>query len=230
MPTNSQRSKGRRWILIGAIGLVVVMVALLAAWKFTPLHDIANARSIAHWLDAKAQTPWMPPIVAVIYVAASLVLFPNTVLCLAVIMALGPLLGTAYAFGGSLCAALTGYGLGRRGGEEVAKHRFQAFNRVSRELRKGGFTSVLMLRALPVAPFTVTNVLSGAARVPLLPFVAATLLGISPYILAFAAFGQQARRLISDPTPTQIAVTVAIVTAAAFGLWQVRSLAVARAK
>ena len=230
MARNTQRSKARRWALIIGLGLVVAMLALAAAWQWTPLHDVADPRAVARSLRSMADTAWMPLLVAVTYVAASLVMFPMTVLSLAVIMALGPLEGAAYAYGGSLTAALIGHAIGRRGGKRVEKLRIRGIDRMSAQLRHGGFTQVLMLRLLPIAPFTATNILSGAARVPLLPFLAATLVGISPYIVTFAAFGRQARRLFSDPTPTDIAVTIAIVLVAVFAVWQARALALACAK
>jgi phospholipase D1/2 len=230
MPTTTQRSRSRRWVLFGALGIVVVIVALAAAWHWTPLQEVAEPRQVARWFRSAAHTAWMPPIVVVVYVAASLLVFPNTVLCLAVIMALGPLEGMAYAFGGSMSAALAGYAIGRRGGERVAKLRFRGFDRVSAQLRRGGFMQVLMLRLLPVAPFTATNLLSGAARVRLMPFLAATLVGISPYILTFAAFGRQARRLLSDPSPMDVAVTVVLAVLATFTVLHVRSRAAAHAK
>jgi uncharacterized membrane protein YdjX (TVP38/TMEM64 family) len=166
----------------------------------------------------------------VVYVLGSLLMFPNTVLSLGVIMAAGPVEGTAYAYGGSLLAALVGYWLGRRGGKRVEAVRFKGLERMSKELRSGGFTQVLALRLLPIAPFTATNLLSGAARVRLLPYVTATLVGISPYILAFALLGRQARRLFSDPTPTNIAVMVAIVATATLLMWRARALAAARSR
>jgi uncharacterized membrane protein YdjX (TVP38/TMEM64 family) len=231
MTQKTQRSKARRWALIGIIGFVVVVAGLAAAWRWTAFgQDFAEPRAIAQWLDSMSETAWMPPLVAIIYVAASMVMFPNTVLCLAIIMAMGPVEGAAYAYGGSMAAALAGYTMGRRGGAYVDKLRLRGFDRISKELRNGGFVKVLMLRLLPICPFSATNILSGAARVRVLPFLAATVIGISPYILTFSAFGRQARRLLSDPSPTEIAVTVAIVALATFALWQARALAAAHAK
>lgn len=229
MPEKTQRRKARRWALFVILGFVALMIALIAAWHWTPLHDIAEPRLIARKIQAVGDA-WMPVIVAVVYVAGSLLMFPNTVLSLAVILAAGPVEGTAYAYGGSLVAALVGYQLGRRGGRRIERFRFRGFSRLSRQLRRGGFSQVLALRLLPIAPFTATNILSGAARVPLLPYAAATLVGISPYVLTFALFGRQARRLFSNPTPVDIAVTVAIAAVATFALWHARSLAAARAR
>lgn len=226
MPNTNRQ--GRRWVLAAALALAAVMLALIAAWHWTPLQELAEPRAVARWLNSVEHTPWLLPLVALVYVAASLVAFPNTVLCLGVILALGPLAGTAYAFGGSVAAALVGYTLGRRGGKRVKKLRFRGFERMSEELRRGGFMQVLGLRLLPIAPFTVTNILAGAARVRLLPYIGATVVGIAPYILTFALFGHQARRLLANPTSLDIAVTVAIVILATLALWRARTLAAAR--
>jgi uncharacterized membrane protein YdjX (TVP38/TMEM64 family) len=222
--------RARRRLFVAILILAAVMLALIAAWKWSPLHDIAEPRAVARWLGTLADTPLLPLFLALVYVGASLVMFPNTVLCLGVILALGPIEGAIYAYGGSMTAALVGYGLGRRGGKRVESLRFQRFEHVSRQLRRGGFLQVLMLRLLPIAPFTATNILSGASRVPVFPYAAATLVGISWYILAFAVFGRQARSLFANPTPTNVAVTVAVAVLLTCAVLAARSLAAARAK
>ena len=217
--------KARRWGLIGALGLIIVMLALAAAWHWTPLQKMAEPGLIARWLDDAADEGWMPVLVAFVYVGASLVMFPNTVLCLAVILALGPVAGTAYAFGGSMLAAIVGYAMGRSGGRSVDKLRVRAVDRITARLRRGGFAQVLALRFLPVAPFSATNILSGAARVRPLPFIAATAVGIAPYILAFGLFGRQARRLLSNPSTTDLALLLGIAAVLALMVWLAHSLA-----
>lgn len=224
---DARRGDRRRALIIAAI-LGALVLTLVAVWHWTPLQEYAEPRRVAGWLQETADEAWMPILVAAVFIAASLVMFPNTVLCLAVILALGPLAGAAYAYGGSLAAAITGYTIGRRGGRGVQKLHVKAFDKLSSELRRGGFAQVLALRFLPVAPFSATNILSGAARVRLLPFLAATVVGISPYILAFAAFGRQARRLLSDPTPTDAAILFAVMATVAVVAWRARSLAAAR--
>lgn len=228
-PRAGQRDAKRR-LLYAALGFAALVLAFTAAWHWTPLHHYVEPRAIAHWLRSMARTPWMPFVIAFLYVAASFVMFPNTVLCLAVVMSLGPVWGAGYAFAGSLAAALVGYAIGRRGGERVEKLKVGAVAKASHELRHGGFSRILALRLLPVVPFSATNILSGAARAPLLPYVGATLVGTSPYILAFAAFRRQARHLFTDPSPTDAAVAFAIAAAASLLLWQARSWATAHSK
>lgn len=225
----AQHRESRR-LLFAAAGFLVLVLALAAAWHLTALHEYADPGALARRLKAVAKTPWMPLVVGVVWVLASLVMFPNTVLCFAIIMALGPVLGAIYAYGGSLAAAVTGYAIGRRGGKRVDRLHVGAFKRASDELRSGGFVRLLALRLLPVVPFSATNILSGAARVRLVPFMVATLVGISPYVLTFAVFGRQARRLLAHPEPVDIAITAAIAVTASLALWQAHALAARRAR
>lgn len=230
MPRKPSRREAQRWVTYFVAGAIVLVFAFVAAWHWTPLHEYAEPRALAHYLRSIAKTPWAPLFVGVIYVAASLVVFPNTVLCLAVIMTLGSFWGTVYAYGGSLLAALVGYLIGRRGGERVKKLDVGPFQRASAELRRGGFMRILSLRLLPVVPFGVTNILSGAARAPLITFLLSTVIGISPYILTFALLGRQARKLLIEPSPLNAGLAIGIAIAASIVLWRARSWASARSR
>jgi phospholipase D1/2 len=48
-----------------------------------------------------------------------------------------------------------------------------------------------MIRMVPVAPFSVVNVLAGASRLRLTDFLIGTALGMAPGIIAMAALGAQ---------------------------------------
>jgi uncharacterized membrane protein YdjX (TVP38/TMEM64 family) len=215
--------RARKTTLIGAGIILVVMLSLAAAWRWTPFQEVAEPGMMIHWLRESGDSPWMPVLVGALFVAASWVLFPNTVLCLGVILALGPVLGTAYAFGGSMLAAVVGYSMGRWGHRRIEKLQISAFDQISKQLRRGGFFQVLAIRVLPVAPFSATNILAGALRLRLVPFAAATAVGIAPYIVTFGVFGRQARRLLSNPSPTDVALAVGIVAVAAIVAWLAHS-------
>lgn len=222
-PARKQRDKGPARALIVGLVLIGLMLVLAAAWHWTPLREYAEPSSIIRWVRDAARSPWTPVLVAAVFVGGSLVLFPNTVLSLGVILALGPLKGTAYAFGGTLVAAFVGYAMGRWGGRRIEKLRVPAVDRISAQLRDGGFVQVLALRLLPVAPFSATNVVAGAAHVRVVPFAAATAVGVAPYILAFGMFGRQAQRLMSNPSMANAGLVLAILAVAALVMWQTLS-------
>ena len=81
-----------------------------------------------------------------------------------------------------------------------------------------------------MAPYTVVNVVAGAARVRLLPFVIGSLLGLLPGNLMVTAFGHQLRAVIRDPSHGDIAAMVGIVVLAALGLWWLKQRAATQQK
>ena len=65
------------------------------------------------------------------------------------------------------------------------------FDRVRTLLAEHGFAAMFAIRIAPLAPFIVGSVLAGAARTNLFYYVAATLLGMAPGLLATSVFGAQ---------------------------------------
>lgn len=54
-----------------------------------------------------------------------------------------------------------------------------------------GILAVVVIRMIPVAPYSIVNVVAGASTLPLRDFMVGTLLGITPGILAMAVLGAQ---------------------------------------
>jgi len=79
------------------------------------------------------------------------------------------------------CGCMAGYGWARRAaplGEKLAAG-----------FRKDAFCYLVFLRLVPLFPFWLVNLIAAPAGVALVPFVAATALGIIPATFAFASFG-----------------------------------------
>lgn len=200
-----------RWALLGVI---VVVLLLAAAWRWTPLQTYAQPRMLAGLLQTLRHSPWAPLIVAGLYLLGSAVLFPNTILNLATVLGFGTQLGPPLAMGGSLLAGLAFYLLGRRYGEAPLRRlRLRSVERLQQLLRRGGLATMLSLRLLPVAPYSVANLMAGAARVPILTFLLGSFLGLLPGILMVTAFGHQLRRMLKHPGPAEFAILAAVVLA-----------------
>lgn len=226
----SDPGRRRRRLRIYAIVAVLLALALTAAWRWTPLYEFAEPRLLAHWLRVLAHSTWMPLLIAAIYILSNAIMFPNTVLCFATILALGTHPGFVYATGGSLLAALAAYAAGRcYGPDQIAALNVAGVSRLSEALRQGGVVQITLLRLLPLAPFSIVNVVAGAARVRVLPFALGTLLGLLPGNILFTAFGRQLRQMISNPTPGEIAAMAAIAVAASVVFWYLHRLTAARA-
>ena len=59
--------------------------------------------------------------------------------------------------------------------------------------------AVATLRLLPVAPFTVINIVSGAFQVPIWQYTVGSLLGLAPGILVINLFAHQFESAIRNP-------------------------------
>src|SRR5438876_7354075 len=59
------------------LAMVLVLAALTAMWRYTPLAAWADAERITAWADRFSKYPWAPLIVMAAYTPASLVLFPR---------------------------------------------------------------------------------------------------------------------------------------------------------
>ena len=78
---------------------------------------------------------------------------------------------------------------------------------------KRGVIAVAAIRMVPIAPFTVINLAAGASAIPLFDYMAGTLLGMLPGIIMISAVGNQFAHILTSPTPFDLAVLAAAVTA-----------------
>jgi uncharacterized membrane protein YdjX (TVP38/TMEM64 family) len=53
---------------------------------------------------------------------------------------------------------------------------------------------------VPIAPFTVVNVVAGASDIRLGPFIAGTILGMAPGWILMSALGHQLAQMVTEPT------------------------------
>lgn len=216
----------RRRALIFAGVALVVMGALAAAWRWTALGDWVEPAALAAWVRDAVRSAWAPLLIALMYIAANMVLLPNTLLNAGVILALGTGWGIAYALLGSLCAGTVYYALGRRYGEQrLQRLQIDRVDQIVEHLQRSGLPGLVLLRLLPIAPYTVVNLMLGAVGIGLPRFLIGTFLGLLPGSLAATAFGHQLERLISDPSWQDGALLALVLAAAVAVLFALRRLA-----
>lgn len=212
-----------------SLAVLAAALALTAAWRWTPLQEFAEPAAVARELRLLSHSAWTPVLILAVYVLSNAVMFPNTVLCFATILALGSERGFLYATGASVLAAVAAYAAGRYyGPERIRRMEVRSLERLSEALRRGGVFQITLMRLLPLAPFSIVNVVAGAAHVRLLPFTLGTLLGLLPGNLLMTAFGHQLRRLLSHPTPAEAVTMAVIAVGGSVVIWQLQRLAAAQ--
>ena len=211
-------------------GMVVALVALLLAglaalWRFTDLNQLATVGGIIDWAQSLADMPLGPLIGIAVYVAAGFVMFPVMVLIAVTGIVLGPVLGFITAMTGCLASAVTVFWIGRLVGQRwVRRFAGRSVNRISRRLANQGILAVAVLRVIPVAPFSVGNIVAGASHLRFTDFVIGTILGLTPGTLAFSLLGGQLEHALREPSATSIAVAVGLAVVAASLGWAANKL------
>jgi phospholipase D1/2 len=209
VPEEHGRSLTARLLLLGT--LVLAIVALTVIWRFTPLaHDI-NLASIVHWGRRIGTLPLAPLIVLGGYVVAAILSVPITVLIAATGLAFGAWPGLGYALGGTLLAAAATYGIGVTLGRDAVRRLAGArANRLSERIGRRGIVTMMILRLLPIAPFTVVNLVAGASHISLRDYLLGTMLGMLPGTVLTVTFAHQLVATIRHPGGGAWATLVAI--------------------
>lgn len=190
-------------------GLVILALGLM--WQFVPL---AKPDMVRAELAALAGNPLAPVIVVLVFVIGGFLMFPVTVLIAATAAAFGPWLGFGYAALGALLSALATYALGSLIGRRTLRDFLgPKLNRVRQRVARRGVLAVAAIRMVPIAPFTVINLAAGASAIPVFDYMAGTLLGMLPSLIMISAIGNQLARILTLPTPFDLAVLTAAVAA-----------------
>ena len=222
----SRLDSRRRRALIFAVLAVILIATLAALWRWTELGEWVEPAKVAGWIRDASRSPWAPLLIALLYIGANSVLAPNTLLNGGVILALGTGWGLGYALFGSLCAGTVYFFIGRHFGEErLEKLEIDRLDQIIDHLHNSGLLGLVLLRLLPIAPYTVVNLMLGAIGIGLPRFLMATTLGLLPGSLAATAFGHQLESLIRDPSLTDVLLLVVVLVAAVAVLWSLRRVA-----
>lgn len=175
-----------------AIGFAVLLVGALglaAAWRFTALGNSLDMDHLLAATEAIRSSPMTVPLVLVAFLVGSLTMVPVTLLILATALSFGPVHGFLLALGGSLLGGLSGFLAGRLLGRQTLRRLGgRQINRLSHRLARRGWLTMALVRVVPIAPFTIVNLMAGATQISSRDFLLGTLAGMGPGILGIMLF------------------------------------------
>ncbi|MDO3380223.1 TVP38/TMEM64 family protein [Geoalkalibacter halelectricus] len=185
------------WLLAG---LLVAALLMAAVWRWTPLQEHVTRENLAHWVETIRASPHTPFILMAVYLLATLVFLPINLLNLTTVLTFGPLWGFVYGLSGSVLSAVVAYWVGMKlGRETLEKISRRWLDKINRALARKGIITVITMCLMPVAPFSIINLVSGASRIKFSDFILGTLVGMGAGITVIAIFGSGLERLISKP-------------------------------
>lgn len=208
VPEEVHRPAPRRLIILGVLAIALALLAV--AWRWTPLRDWVNLASLIAVARRIEDLPGTPIAVMAVYAIAGLVV-PITLLIAATGIVFGPLWGAVYAIAGSLLSATVSYLLGEWLGRDTVRRLLGTrINKLSQRIARRGLVTVVIVRLLPVAPFTVINVVAGASHLRYRDFAWGTLLGMSPGIVLTVMFVHNLAEAARRPSVGTVAVLVTV--------------------
>lgn len=182
------------------VAVVLVLIALAAVWRYTPLAHWGDPERISALAREFAHRPWAPLVILFAYTPACVLMFPRPLITLAAVVAFGPYLGFGFALGGILIAAFFTYVAGLGLPEEtVSNLAGRKLRHIAETLRRRGLIAITALRLVPIAPFAVEGVVAAAIGIRLAPFMLGTAIGMLPGTIATTVFGDQLQAALRDP-------------------------------
>ncbi|PZO87257.1 MAG: phospholipase [Micavibrio aeruginosavorus] len=178
---------------------ILFAASLAALWSWTPLAEYTDKENLSQLLENIRTAPLGLLWIIGIYVVSGIFFFPVTALSTAVVLIFGGLQGFLYATIGAICSALAGYAIGRAVGRERLLKIFPKAEKSMEKVRSSGVIGVTVIRMLPIAPFSLVNMIMGVIHLPLLPFVLGTFFGLSPGKIMLAIFGESFIEAFQNP-------------------------------
>ena len=169
-------------MLIGAL-----LVAAFVAWQILPVDDWIE--DFTAWIDSLGA--WGVAAFCLIYVVATLLLAPGSVMSIAAGVAFGlwglPVVLFSATAGAGLAFLIARYLAHERVTAALENHpRFKA---VGHAIDEEGWKVVGLVRLSPQIPFAVTNYFFGVTNVRFWPFLVTTLAGVAPASFIYVNLG-----------------------------------------
>ena len=221
-PERGEHGHRRLYLFLAFIG---AMLLVAVGWRWTPLGEWLTAERMASAM-AMFESPWVRLLTAALVIAvATMLMVPLTPLVVASALLLGPWLGFASSMAGALLSAAGGFVAGERmGGQLLARYSESGIHRLSKRLSDRGILAVAVLRMVPVAPYTVVNIVAGASHLQLARYMLGTAIGMVPGIGALSWFSGSLYEAVTEPSAQSIGVLLGATAFIGLGVWLLRRM------
>lgn len=181
--TRDAHPRASDWVRL-AVPFALIAMLIGVAWHFG-YFNLKNPKQLIATTDRIRQTPWVGPIYVAVFAVAAALAVP-----IAPMVYVG---GALFGFSrGALFGAAGGYLFVRHLWSDSAQRLLGRYRFTLRKLREGRpFMTTLRMQLLPVVPFGVFNYAAAAAKLPWIPYLAGTAIGIIPGTFATVFAGDR---------------------------------------
>ena len=199
--------------IIGWLTTVILLVVVAGLWRFTALGEWLEIDKIINTIETLRSHSLSIPLIIGGFILAAMVMVPVTMLVIACVIVFGPGWGAVYALTGAVISAVLTYLLGNLMGRDAIKGLAGGrINHISQKLARHSIITVTFVRIVPVAPFTVINLVAGASHISLRDFTLGTLLGLVPGITGVALLTNRIQATLRTPDLPTILLLLLVIT------------------
>lgn len=188
--------------------LLFAMLILVLVWRYLIENNLISAGKIQILLTEVASWQhlgWLMPVVILIYVVLLGVMFPLTLLVIATGFLFDPLWAMVCASIGALASSAFSFYIGHYiGREAIENHGGRMIQKAEKFMQNNAINSMIVINLLPIAPFTLTNMLAGAFKMRFVPYMIGSAIGLIPGLVAVILVGSQLGKILKATDPAQI--------------------------
>jgi phosphatidylserine/phosphatidylglycerophosphate/cardiolipin synthase-like enzyme/membrane protein YqaA with SNARE-associated domain len=223
--TETMHTPASGWIF------TAIVAAILGFWILLGIQGTENGFDLRALLDSLrkiAAHPLAPWAAVPAFVAGSLVVMPVTAMIALCGLLFEPWIAVLTATTGMLASTAVNHWIGMHFGNAIsARIPNSVATRINGIAAASDAWSLAGLRLIPIAPFTVVNIVAGASGINLREFLLGSIIGMGPGIVLICLSVDRARAALSGEPVLEpwIIVAIAAAGAAIIGLrgWQQKS-------
>jgi uncharacterized membrane protein YdjX (TVP38/TMEM64 family) len=190
-PGTTKRAVAWKWI-----GLAIVIIALFTAVRVLPVTDWLTRFN--YWVAHLGI--WGVLLFILVYILATVLFFPASILTIGAGFIFGVLLGTAIVSIAATVGAALAFLIARYLARNQIEHRVAnnpRFKRIDRAIGERGTKLVFLLRLSPLIPFNLSNYFYGLTAVRFWSYVLASWIGMLPGTLLYVYLGAAGKASLS---------------------------------
>jgi len=183
-----ERASARKPWIKPALGLTVVVVGVVVAWRFGAFKVLSldNLDRLNAWFSGLGA--WGPLAFVLLWIAASVFFLPGLPITIAGGLVFGAVWGTVWTTVGANLGAAAAFLVGRYLARGLVERRMKSssgLRRIDAGVRRQGWRMLLITRLVPIFPFNIQNYVYGLTDIKLSTFVMVNLPAMLPATIAY---------------------------------------------
>ncbi len=200
--------------LLRSLLSISLLLAISAAVYY---RDRFNVEILQQWIDGAGW--WAPFVFILIYIVATVLFLPGSVLTLAGGAIFGPVMGTLCNLTGASIGAAISFLISRYlASDWVSKRAGGTLKKLITGVETEGWRFVAFVRLVPVFPFNILNYALGLTKIRFIEYFIATIIFMLPGAIAYTYIGFAGREALSggDGFINNILIAIALLAVVMF--------------